>query len=84
MSQELAQYIAISVDAVGGPESEAGKEMMHLLLTRDGAEVPDQPQQKLAAPTSETPAVEKVSDSILGTDLESMFSRVFVTDKALQ
>lgn len=77
----LAQYIAISVEAVGGLESEAGKEMQRLLLEREGVDIP---QQQLAPPKPEAPAVEKVDDSILGGELESMFSRVFVTDKTTQ
>lgn len=66
--------VRISVDAVGGPDSEAGKEMYRLLMDRVKQE--QETKEHENAPPLPKPEEEK-QDDILGPDLEAIFQHVF-------
>jgi len=67
--------VRISVDAVGGPESESGKEMYRLLMERIELD------RKAKAPENDLPLPKpeekKKEDDILGPALEDIFQHVF-------
>ena len=80
----LPDHIRISIDAVGGLDTEAGQEMMRLLAEREGLELVPV-QSAIPAPAQETieaPPTDEHADTILGPELEAMFQRVVVQDTA--
>jgi hypothetical protein len=68
---DIAEYIQISVDAVGGTDSDAGQEMLRLLLARENGE---QSTEQLAEPVNPEVLPPAKEDSLFSPELESMFS----------
>lgn len=76
MSVNIPKHIAISVEAVGGIDSDAGKEILRLLLEREEnkpaiATKQDQPKALPALPKSKTQ-----TDALLPENLETMFQKI--------
>lgn len=69
----LPDYIAISVEAVGGTETVEGQEMLRLLLLREGGDAPAALESKPEA-TIAAPAQIADDENIMGEDFERMFS----------
>lgn len=73
MIDEIPAYIRISVNAVGGPDTEAGKEMHRLLMDRAGV---SQMPTPIAAPKAAVAAPAASGDALMPGNLESIFSDV--------
>lgn len=73
MTDEMPAYIRVSVNAVGGPDTEAGKEMRRLLMDRAG--VADAPTP-VAAPKAAIAAPAASGDALMPGNLESIFADV--------
>lgn len=72
MEMDLSdETVRISVDAVGGPDSDSGREMYRLLMDRMAQD--EKPDDVAPAPAIE----QKTEDDVLTPALEHIFSRVF-------
>lgn len=73
---DLPEYVAISIEAVGGIDTDEGQEMLRLLMTKEDKPLPS---YEKAAPVEIIEAQKQLPSSeqnIMGEELEGMFSKI--------